>query len=114
MSNRYLVTGCAGFIGSKVTELLLQDGHQVVGVDNVNDAYDPRLKTWRLDRLNPGLPPGVEVQTGLPLHPLGSPHCRGDRYRSLPGGVAGVPAGEGIVTWLNRWEVQLPRIECHF
>lgn len=53
MTERYLVTGCAGFIGSKVCELLLEAGHLVVGVDNVNQAYDPRLKQWRLDRLQP-------------------------------------------------------------
>ena len=53
MVNRYLVTGCAGFIASKVTELLLDEGHLVVGVDNLNDAYDPRLKRWRLARLEP-------------------------------------------------------------
>lgn len=51
MSNRYLVTGCAGFIASKVAELLLDEGHHVVGVDNLNDAYDPRLKQWRLAQL---------------------------------------------------------------
>lgn len=49
----YLVTGCAGFIGAKVTELLLAAGHQVVGVDMLNDAYDVRLKEWRLNRLLP-------------------------------------------------------------
>lgn len=48
---RYLVTGCAGFIASKVVELLLEAGHSVAGVDNLNDAYDPRLKHWRLERL---------------------------------------------------------------
>jgi len=48
---RYLVTGCAGFIAARVTELLVEAGHLVVGVDNLNDAYDPRLKQWRLDRL---------------------------------------------------------------
>ena len=48
---RILVTGCAGFIGSKVTEILARGGHEVIGVDNVNDAYDPRLKRWRLDQL---------------------------------------------------------------
>lgn len=53
MVTRYLVTGCAGFIASKVTELLLEAGHLVVGVDNLNDAYDPRLKQWRLARLEP-------------------------------------------------------------
>jgi UDP-glucuronate 4-epimerase len=48
---RYLVTGAAGFIGSKVAEFLLRDGHQVHGIDNLNDAYDPRLKRWRLERI---------------------------------------------------------------
>jgi len=51
MVNKYLVTGCAGFIASRVAEMLLDAGHVVVGVDNLNDAYDPRLKRWRLDRL---------------------------------------------------------------
>lgn len=49
--SRYLVTGAAGFIGSKVVELLLAGGHAVVGVDNLNDAYDVRLKEWRLGQL---------------------------------------------------------------
>jgi len=47
----YLVTGCAGFIGAKVTEFLLADGHTVIGVDNLNDAYDVRLKRWRLAQI---------------------------------------------------------------
>lgn len=47
----YLVTGCAGFIGWKVSELLLDKGHVVVGVDNLNAAYDVRLKVWRLKQL---------------------------------------------------------------
>lgn len=46
-----MVTGCAGFIGAKVTEFLLADGHAVVGVDNLNDAYDVRLKQWRLAQI---------------------------------------------------------------
>ena len=46
-----LVTGCAGFIGWKVTESLIEAGHRVVGVDNLNDAYDVRLKEWRLSEL---------------------------------------------------------------
>ena len=48
---RILVTGAAGFIGAQVCARLLADGHQVVGVDNLNEAYDPRLKEWRLARL---------------------------------------------------------------
>lgn len=47
----YLVTGAAGFIASRVVELLLDDGHTVTGIDNLNDAYDARLKQWRLERL---------------------------------------------------------------
>ena len=54
---KILVTGCAGFIGSKVSETLARHGHTVLGVDNLNDAYDTRLKTWRLDQIRrlPGL-----------------------------------------------------------
>lgn len=48
---RYLITGAAGFIASRVTELLLESGHSVVGIDNLNDAYDVRMKEYRLKRL---------------------------------------------------------------
>jgi len=47
----YLVTGAAGFIGSRVAEMLIKDGHTVVGCDNLNNAYDVRVKNWRLERL---------------------------------------------------------------
>ena len=47
----YLITGTAGFIAARVAELLLLAGHEVSGVDNLNDAYDVRLKHWRLTRL---------------------------------------------------------------
>ncbi len=48
---RYLVTGAAGFIGARLAALLLEQGHQVVGIDNLNSAYDVRLKQWRLQSL---------------------------------------------------------------
>ncbi len=47
----YLVTGASGFIGARTSELLLQDGHTVIGVDNMNSAYDPHIKEYRLERL---------------------------------------------------------------
>ena len=49
----YLVTGAAGFIGSKVADALLAQGHQVVGVDNLSAAYDVRMKEHRLQNLLP-------------------------------------------------------------
>ncbi|HEY5668810.1 MAG TPA: NAD-dependent epimerase/dehydratase family protein, partial [Anaerolineales bacterium] len=36
----YLLTGAAGFIAYRVAEMLLEEGHRVVGIDNMNDAYD--------------------------------------------------------------------------
>jgi len=57
---RVLVTGCAGFIGWKVCEYLLSAGYEVVGVDNLNDSYDVRLKQWRLAQL--------EEQQGFIFH----------------------------------------------
>jgi UDP-glucuronate 4-epimerase len=46
-----LVTGCAGFIASRIAQLLLERGERVVGVDNLNDYYSVRLKQWRLEQL---------------------------------------------------------------
>jgi len=48
---QYLVTGAAGFIGARTSELLIKAGHTVVGIDNMNDAYDPRVKEYRLRKL---------------------------------------------------------------
>jgi nucleoside-diphosphate-sugar epimerase len=51
LSKKYLVTGAAGFIASQVSKQLLDQGEGVVGVDNLNDYYDVRLKNWRLEQL---------------------------------------------------------------
>jgi len=58
----YLVTGAAGFIGARTSEMLLQQGHTVTGVDNVNDMYDVRMKEYRLKRL--------ESMPGFTFHKL--------------------------------------------
>ena len=51
---KYLVTGAAGFIGSAVVEKLTSAGHEVVGIDNLNDYYDVNLKHARLKRIEHG------------------------------------------------------------
>ena len=48
---KYLLTGVAGFIASRTAALLLEEGHEVVGTDNLNDYYDVRLKHHRLEQL---------------------------------------------------------------
>lgn len=48
-----LITGCAGFIGYHLSRRLLSEGHQVIGLDNLNDYYDVSLKNARLELLKP-------------------------------------------------------------
>ncbi len=56
----YLVTGAAGFIGSCTSQFLARDGHTVIGIDNMNDAYDVRMKQHRLAALQ--IIPGFEFR----------------------------------------------------
>ena len=45
------MTGCVGFIGSRVSTLLIEQGHELRGIDNLSDAYDVRMKDWRVENL---------------------------------------------------------------
>lgn len=58
--SQILVTGAAGFIGFHFCKKILELGHQVVGVDNLNDYYDPNLKLARLNELGIS---GVDVKS---------------------------------------------------
>ena len=51
MAKTILVTGAAGFIGSHVTQALLERGDRVIGVDNLNDYYSPAQKRGNLDEV---------------------------------------------------------------
>jgi UDP-glucuronate 4-epimerase len=59
---KVLVTGCAGFVGYHVAEALLARGDTVIGIDNLNDYYDVRLKDARVERL--------DRQSGMTFHRL--------------------------------------------
>ena len=48
----YLITGVAGFIGMHFAKKMLDKGYKVLGVDNLNDYYDPALKSLRLEKIN--------------------------------------------------------------
>jgi UDP-glucuronate 4-epimerase len=50
---KFLVTGSAGFIGSYTCKALIEQGHDVVGLDNMNSYYDPALKVHRLEHIVP-------------------------------------------------------------
>jgi nucleoside-diphosphate-sugar epimerase len=76
---KLLVTGAAGFIGSRVCALAHAEGRAVVGVDNFNDAYDTRLKDWRWAQLE--RTPGLELHRAdltelAPLRELFERHAR--------------------------------------
>ena len=60
---KYLIAGCAGFIGSRVAEILLCQGHTVHGIDNLNDYYDISLKFYRLESL--------QMHTGFSFEQIG-------------------------------------------
>ena len=66
----YLLTGAAGFIAARVAAMLIESGHTVTGVDNLNDAYDIRMKEYRLKQLLgcEGLRDGLE--DGFRFHKL--------------------------------------------
>tara|TARA_B100000886_G_scaffold296523_1_gene223790 strand:+ start:48564 stop:49607 length:1044 start_codon:yes stop_codon:yes gene_type:complete len=51
-NNIFLVTGAAGFIGAAITHRLLENGESVVGIDNINEYYDKKLKYSRLEEIN--------------------------------------------------------------
>ena len=51
-----LVTGCSGFVGFNLCERLLKEGHDVLGIDNINNYYDVSLKKARTRYGSPHVP----------------------------------------------------------
>ncbi len=62
MKEKRLVTGACGFIGSKVAQILAEKGDIVIGIDSMNDAYDPAIKRHRRERLLEA--DGIEIVEG--------------------------------------------------
>jgi UDP-glucuronate 4-epimerase len=79
-----LVTGAAGFIGYHLAARLLSEGRRVVGVDNLNSYYDPRLKRMRLERLTAHPEFGfleADLADRAAAEALFAPHTETDPYR---------------------------------
>jgi nucleoside-diphosphate-sugar epimerase len=99
--SHYLVTGVAGFIASKVAEFLLDDGHTVVGVDNFSDAYDVRLKQWRLAQ--------IAERSNFDFHELDITRC--EDVRALFEGATAFDAVINLAAWAGvRRSVENPWI----
>jgi len=105
---KILVTGAAGFIGSRVCALLHEQGRQVTGLDNFNDAYDVRLKVWRWVHLEnlPGLElHRLDLTDAGALERLFEKHARADRAAPPFDAVVNLAARAGV-----RASVENPRL----
>ncbi len=78
-TRKILVTGAAGFIGFHLSRLLLEQGHTVIGLDNLNDYYDQSLKQARLGLLE-GLPGFRFVHASLEDWPVMEELFSGERF----------------------------------
>ena len=74
---KILVTGAAGFIGYHVSKKLIENGHEVVGLDNINDYYDINLKFARLKEL------GIERDAAEHFNTLTSSHLESGRFQFI-------------------------------
>lgn len=72
---KILVTGASGFIGSKLMQKLAERGDEIVGIDNINDYYDPRLKYGRLRECGIACDE-PEMEWGRPIQSTTLPNCR--------------------------------------
>ena len=73
---KLLVTGAAGFIGMHSCKRLIERGHEVFGIDNLNSYYDPTLKQARLEQLRPSEKFTFEKLDIFTQHAPGPWHCR--------------------------------------
>lgn len=81
---KILVTGAAGFIGSRLAEVLCERGDSVVGIDNLNNYYDPRIKVARLERMGIDIPADAGTERAVPC--AGTVRCEVE-YAAIPQGT---------------------------
>ncbi|ETN96221.1 NAD-dependent epimerase [Zhouia amylolytica] len=74
---KILVTGAAGFIGFHTSKLLLAKGHEVIGLDNINDYYDPNLKFNRLKTL------GISKEQAEPYNHISESTVYGKQFKFI-------------------------------
>lgn len=74
---KILVTGAAGFIGFYVSKKLIENGHEVVGLDNINDYYDVPLKYARLEQL------GIKKEEAIVFNSLFDSHFNKGRFKFI-------------------------------
>jgi UDP-glucuronate 4-epimerase len=99
---KVVVTGVAGFIGSKVAEKLLKENNEVIGIDNLNNYYDIRLKNWRLNSLKKNTHftfYQVDIENYVALKPIFREH--------YPEAVLNLAARAGV-----RYSIENPFV-CH-
>lgn len=97
---RILVTGAAGFIGARTCRMLLEQGNEVVGVDNLNDYYDVRLKDHRLDLLLGGDGTRMGPHRGSSIFEKESVWEHGD-FKFL---YLDIEDGGGVARLFERWQ----------